>query len=358
MKNTIYSVFKGTGSYIPPSCIKNEDFLDNEFYDANGYKFQKENEDIIDTFHKITGIKERRHVTDDLVTSDVAFFAAEKAIESAEIDREDLDYIIVAHNFGDVRNTNKHTDAVPSLASRVKHNLGIRNPYTVAYDMLFGCPGWLEAVIQADCYIKLGLAKKVLVIGAEVLSRVSDPHDIDSMLYADGAGAVILEARESETPIGIMGHKTRCDTLQHSSILRMGESYKAGEVPDIFLKMEGHGVYKYALGKVAEAIKTCLESCNTHLSEINKVLIHQANGKMDEAILKRLFKLYDIPELPEYIMPMTVEWLGNSSVATLPTLFDFVLNDKLTGYKIDKGDTIVFASVGAGMNINAMVYKV
>ena len=226
MQTTIYSVITGTGNYIPSKSIRNEDFLTNEFYDADGKKLEKTNQEIIDKFLEITTIEERRYVTDNLVTSDIAYYAAIDAIKSADIDKEELDYIIVAHNFGDVRNDNKRSDIVPSLAARVKHKLEIKNPNTVAYDLLFGCPGWLQATIQADYLIKSGDAKKILVIGADIFSRVSDPHDRDSMLYADGAGAAILEARKSEYPIGILAHKTRSDTLLYSRMLHMGKSYK------------------------------------------------------------------------------------------------------------------------------------
>lgn len=358
MSDNIYSIFEGTGSYIASRQIKNDYFLDHEFYDAEGNRLEAENRDIINKFFKITDIMERRYVTDDLVTSDIAYYAAENAIESAAINREDLDYIIVAHNFGDVSNENKRQETVPSIASRVKHKLKITNPYTVAYDVIFGCPGWLEGIIQANSYIKSGIAKKVLVIGAEVLSRVSDPHDIDSMLYADGAGAVILKAQESDTPIGIIGHKSRCDTIAHSKMLHMSRSYNPGyeDINRLFLKMNGHAVYKYALEKVPESLKACLDECNIPLNQVRKLLIHQANGKMDEAILKKLYNLFDAADLPEYIMPMTIELLGNSSVATLPTLFDRVLKGKLEGFKILQGETLLFASVGAGMNINSMVY--
>jgi 3-oxoacyl-[acyl-carrier-protein] synthase III len=359
MKTSIYSVITGTGNYIPSECIRNEDFLDHEFYDTGGKQLGKTNREIIDKFLEITTIAERRHVTDNLVTSDIAYYAALEAIKSANIDKETLDYIIVAHNFGDVKNDNKRSDIVPSLAARVKHKLEIVNPYTIAYDLPFGCPGWVQAIIQADYFIKSGDVKKILVIGAEVLSRVSDPHDRDSMLYADGAGAVVLEARESDDPVGILAHKTRSDTFLYSQMLYMGESYKPnnGTKDDIFLKMNGRKLYQYALETVPQAIKDCLEKSNIHLSEIKKVLIHQANGKMDDAILKRLYNLYDIVNVPENIMPMTVAWLGNSSVATLPTLLDLILKDKLKMHKIDKGDTLIFASVGAGMNINAFIYK-
>jgi 3-oxoacyl-[acyl-carrier-protein] synthase III len=359
MSSTIYSVITGTGNYIPSIHVKNEDFLKNEFYETDGKKLEKNNQEIIDKFLEITTIAERRYVTDNLVTSDIAFYAAVEAIKSANIDKEELDYIIVAHNFGDTKHDNRRSDIVPSLAARVKHKLEIKNPNAIAYDLTFGCPGWLQAVIQADYYIKSGDAKKILVIGADVLSRVSDPHDRDSMLYADGAGAVILEARMSDSPIGILAHKTRSDSFMHSEMLHMGKSYNPDykNKDDIFLKMNGRKLYQYALETVPQAIKDCLEKSNTHLSEIKKVLIHQANGKMDDAILKRLYGLYNIVNVPENIMPMTIAWLGNSSVATLPTLLDIVLKDKLATHKINKGDTIIFASVGAGMNINAMIYK-
>lgn len=359
MNRTIYSVISGTGNYIPTKHIRNEDFLKNEFYDADGKKLDKGNQEIIDKFFEITTIAERRYVTDNLVTSDIAYYAAIDAIKSADIDKEELDYIIIAHNFGDVKNNNKRMDVVPCLAARVKHKLEIKNPNTVAYDLLFGCPGWLQATIQADYLIKSGDARKVLVIGADILSRVSDPHDRDSMLYADGAGATIFEAKKSEYPIGILAHKTRSDTLLNSKMLYMGKSYKSDNENqnDILLKMHGRKLYQYAIEKVPQTIKECLEKSNIHLSEIKKALIHQANGKMDDAILKRLFGLYDIVDVPNDIMPMTIAWLGNSSVATIPTLLDLILKDQLKPHKINKGDTLIFASVGAGMNINVLIYK-
>jgi 3-oxoacyl-[acyl-carrier-protein] synthase III len=359
MNSTIYSVITGTGNYIPTKHIRNEDFLINEFYDSDGKMLEKVNQEIIDKFLEITTIAERRYVTDNLVTSDIAYYAAIDAIKSADIDKEELDYIIIAHNFGDVKKNNRQMDVVPCLGARVKHKLEIKNPNTVAYDILFGCPGWLQAAIQADYLIKSGDARKVLVIGAEILSRVSDPHDRDSMLYADGAGAAIFEARKSEYPVGILAHKTRSDTLLYSRMLYMGKSYKSDnkKEDDNFLKMHGRKLYQYAIENVPQTIKECLEKSNIHISEIKKALIHQANGKMDDAILKRLFNLYDIVEVPKNIMPMTIAWLGNSSVATIPTLLDLILKDQLKQHKIDKGDTLVFASVGAGMNINALVYK-
>ncbi|WP_340076474.1 ketoacyl-ACP synthase III [Leptobacterium sp. I13] len=359
MKKTIYSIITGSGSYIPSKIVKNEDFLNHHFYDSTGKKIQKSNKEIIDKFLEITTIAERRYVTDDLVTSNIAYLAAEKAIKSADIDRETLDYIIVAHNFGDVKHGSNRSDMLPTLAARVKYQLKIKNPNTIAYDLPFGCPGWIQGIIQADYFIKSGDAKKVMVIGAEVLSRVCDPYDRDSMIYADGAGATILEAKESTEPVGILAHKTRSDTFLYSKMLVMGNSYKDDPriSDDLFLKMNGRRLYQYALETVPQTIKECVEKSNIPAEDIKKLLVHQANGKMDDAILKRFYELYGIVDIPNDIMPMTISWLGNSSVATVPTLLDLILNNKLDAHTINKDDIIVFASVGAGMNINVVTYK-
>lgn len=356
---SIYSTITGTGSYIPTKRVKNEDFLHHTFYESDGTPIEKVPQEIIDKFAQITTITERLHVSDDLVTSDIAHKAAENALQNSKINREALDYVIVAHNFGDIKAGANRTDIVPSLAARVKQKLGIENPFCVAYDIPFGCPGWLQAIIQADYFIKSGDAKKILVIGADILSRVSDPHDRDSMIYADGAGATLLEATESEQPTGILAHATRSDTLDYSHMLYMGKSnnpdYENPE--DLFLKMNGRRLYQYALENVPQAIQTCLQKADVPLEEIKKVLIHQANGKMDEAILKRLYRLYNIQTIPNYTMPMVISWMGNSSVATVPTLLDLLLKGELEGHSLETGDKVVFASVGAGMNINALAYK-
>lgn len=355
----IYSVFTGTGSYVPTKQIKNDFFHSNEFYDSTGKKLDTPNEEITRKFEEITTIAERRYAEDDQVTSDLALIASNKAIASAGIDKEELDYIIFAHNFGETRVDDIQIDVLPTMAARLKQKLGIRNPSAIAYDVLFGCPGWVQAVIRADYYIKSGDAKKILVVGADVLSRISDPHDRDSMIYADGAGAAIMEARESETPIGILGHNSRSDALDYAKMLYMGYSYEPGLAKKKvhFLKMNGRRLYQYALSNVPNAIKAGLDKLNLNITDISKVLIHQANGKMDDAILKRLFELYNINEVPEYIMPMTISWLGNSSVATVPTLLDMIIRDTMDDHQLESGDIIVLASVGAGMNINNVVYK-
>ncbi len=352
MLNTIIT---GTGSYIPTVKVENKAFLDREFYDIDGEKIQKSNEDIVKQFEDITCIKERRYASDHLKTSDIAFEAAKVALEGK--DKESLDYLIIAHNYGDVvAGGNARVDFCPSLASRVKHLLGIENPYAVAYDIPFGCPGWLHGVILADQHIKSGCAKKVLVIGAETLSRVVDRHDRDSMIFADGAGATLLEATEED--VGVISHVTRSDTKNEAFLIWNSKTY--GRDPGdeaIYLHMHGHQIYKYGLKLVPQVVKLSLEKAGLTLTDVKKVLIHQANEKMDQAILKKIFKLYGLKTSPEEVMPMTISWLGNSSVATLPTMFDLMQKGKLDNHRLRSGDIAVFASVGAGMNINAMVYR-
>lgn len=353
------TVFTGTGSHIPARRVPNEDFLDHRFYlDYGAPCDPADNPRIIDKFREITAISERRWVDDGVVASDIATDAAAKAIASAGIDPETLDYLIVAHNFGDVRSDNRRTDLVPSLAARVKQGLAIANPACVAYDLPFGCPGWLQAVIQADYFLRSGDANRALVIGAETLSRVSDPHDRDSMIYADGAGAAVLEARSGQEPVGILAHATRSDTIDHARLLWMGESYDSGSGDDrLFLKMYGRKLYEYALNTVPGVVRQSLERAGLALGDVRKVLLHQANDKMDDAILKRLFRLCGVSEIPDGILPMTISWLGNSSVATVPTLLDLIWREELSGHRLASGDVVVMASVGAGMNINSVVYR-
>ena len=347
----------GSGSFIPSVVENNDKFLNNLFCDESGTEFDIDNQTIINKFNSITGIVERKYISSDLTTSDIAFQAAKNAIKDADIDPETLDYIIVAHNFGDITYDSKQVDTLPSLASRVKAKLKIKNPECVAYDVLFGCPGWVEGMIQAQAFLKAEMAQKCLVIGADSLSRVVDPHDRDSMIYADGAGATILEKSNLEG--GILSHSTLTFTAEdEADFIFYGESNnKTKGNGDKFIKMQGRKVYEFALINVPTAMKKCLDHSGIPIENLKKIFIHQANKKMDEAIVKRFFRLYKTP-MPNDILPMNIEEFGNSSVATVPTLFNLVLKKNYMGHSISKGDIILFASVGAGMNINAITYQV
>ncbi len=346
----------GSGSYIPNRVEKNENFQNHDFYNQDGSTFGQENEIIIEKFKAITGISERRYIKNKLNTSDIAFFAAEEAIKDAGIDKETLDYLIVAHNYGDVRHGTMQSDTVPSLASRVKHSLRIQNPECVAYDILFGCPGWVEGMIQAQAFIKAGMAEKCLVIGAESLSRVVDQHDRDSMIYSDGAGATVIEAGDDREHI--LSHYSATFSYDEAHFIYFGESNNQ-ELTDArrYIKMYGRKIYEFALSNVPGAMKVCLDKGDIPIGDVKKILIHQANEKMDEAIIQRFYKLYGQTP-PTDVLPMTIETLGNSSVATVPTLFDLIRKGKLEDHSLNEGDVIIFASVGAGMNINAVAYRI
>jgi 3-oxoacyl-[acyl-carrier-protein] synthase III len=345
----------GSGSYIPTQIVTNIDFAQHHFLNEDGSPFHYPNDVVAQKFKEITGIEERRYADEDLVTSDIAFFAAQKAIESANIDPETLDYIIFAHNFGNVKKGAIQSDAVPSLAARVKQKLRIQNPKCVGYDILFGCPGWIEGMIQANAFIRAGMAKKCLVIGAETLSRVVDIHDRDSMIYSDGAGATVVELVDGND--GILGHTSATFATDEADYLFFGNSFNKDLDADVrYIKMHGRKIYEFALSQVPKAMKECLDESGISISEVKKVLIHQANEKMDEAIIHRFFKLYN-QSVPEGVMPMSIHKLGNSSVATVPTLYDMLMKNQIENQQLNKGDVIILASVGAGMNINAIVYR-
>ena len=345
----------GSGSYIPTIKVSNSDFSEHYFLNEDGSAFNMTNEVIAKKFVEITGILERRYADPEMVNSDMAFIAAKKAIENSGIDPETLDYIIFAHNYGDIKSNSIQSDTVPSLATRVKYLLQIKNPKCVAYDILFGCPGWIEALIQAQAYIKAGMAKKCLVIGSETLSRVVDIHDRDSMIYSDGAGATVIEATEEAG--GIIAHESATYSFDEAKYLFFGNSFNKEKTDDIrYIKMHGRKIYEFALSNVPKAMACCLEKSGFDITDVKKILIHQANEKMDDAIVNRFYKLYKM-ETPAGIMPMSIHKLGNSSVATVPTLYDLIVNNEIEGQSLNKGDVIIFASVGAGMNINAIVYQ-
>ena len=353
------SVITGTGSFIPESIVDNSDFLNQEFYDEEKQKFPYDNQTIIEKFNAITGIESRRYLKKNQTSSDIATIAAERAILESGIDMETIDQIIFAQNFGDITQDSNQIDLLPCLASRVKHNLGIKNPNCVAYDILFGCPGWLQGVIQAHAFINSGIANKILVIGSETLSRVVDPFDRDSMIYSDGAGACIIEKLDEGTKRGILSFSNQSFTKDEAYYLNYGPTYNPNDEKQTkFIKMQGRKIYEFALTNVPLAMKDCFDKSGENIADVKKIFIHQANEKMDFAIIKRFFKLYGYREIPEGIMPMSINKLGNSSVATIPTLFDLVRKKKLDDHELAEGDLIMMASVGAGMHINAITYRI
>ena len=355
---SINTVIIGSGSYIPEVVIPNQHFVKNVFYEKDNSAIDSDGHEVVEKFRDITGIRERRWVTEDQTASDIATIAAERAIIDSGIDRETIDQIIVAENFGDVIKGTIQTDTLPSIASRVKNKLGIKSTSCIPYDIIFGCPGWVQGMIQADSYIRSGLAKRCLVIGADSLSRVVDKYDRDSMIFSDGAGAVIVDGIEEDEKRGIISTAMVSHTGEETFYLYLGKSNAPESDPKVrYIKMLGRKIYEYSLTQVPAAMKVALDKSGIPVEEVKKILIHQANEKMDEAIIQRFYKLHKIREIPDKIMPMNIHELGNSSVATIPTLYDMIMKGQLPEHKINKDDILIFASVGAGMNINAFVYK-
>lgn len=353
------AVITGTGSYIPEIVKPNSAFTINEFYDDSFNRISHSPEVIVEKFKQITGIEERRYAPDHLTASSLGALAGEMAIRAAGIDPESLDQIIVSHTCGDIDCGTNQADFLPALASRVKHKLGIQNPNCIAYDVIFGCPGWIQGLIQANAYIKAGIAKKCLVIGTETLSRVLDQHDRDSMIFSDGAGACVVEAKEvAENGSGILSFSAQSHSEEELSYLFMGKTYLPdSDIPTKYLKMKGRKVYEYAITWVPAAMKVCIEKAGLDIKDIKKFFLHQANEKMDFGFVKALYNLYGIKQVPENVLPMNIHKLGNSSVATVPTLFDSVVKGEMPEHQLQPGDVVMFASVGAGMNINAMCYR-
>ena len=354
---TSHARIKGTGAYYPDKIQTNEAFHATQFLKDYGLLNPKSGSAVASKFEKITEIRERRYAAGDIRASDMAAVAAERAIDDAGVDPETIDYMILAHNFGDVDPANGYTDQVPNLAARVKGKLGIRNPRCVAYDLLFGCPGWVQGLIQADYYLRTDDIKRVLVVGADTVARVADSQDMDVMLYSDGAGAVLLESGAGMD--GIIAHRTVSHCDEELGYLRMDKAFdRSIDNSRLFLKMNGRKVYRYAVETVPQLILDCLQEQRLRLDDVRYVLIHQANGKMLRVMARRLFDLAGKMPFNEAVFPMNVQQMGNNSVATIPTLLDELAGGHLNERGLQPGDLLVFASVGAGMHANCLLYRV
>jgi 3-oxoacyl-[acyl-carrier-protein] synthase III len=379
------SVIVATGKYLPEVEIRNEDFLthpdykDKEFYLKDGKKDPKTKEARIKKFQERTGIKSRRYARPDQVASDLGALALQHALDSSGIDISTIDCFIGATNFFDVPHLGHPPETVANLATRILHKTPayqrLTNPSELdisAMDVAYGCPGWVEGMILADMRIKLGISKRVAVIAAETLSRISDPHDYDSMIYADGAGVAILEARTSNNEEGIIAHKSRTipfykakgeygsvtDTAQY---LTMGPSNNPQYPQDKrFLKMLGPNVAQLALDYVPAMIVDLLKKKKISQELVNFFLLHQAQEQLDHDMARKA----GVPEAElEHKVPINIYEYGNSSVGTVPIMFDMIMRNELKSnngylYAIHPGNVIVVASIGGSMHANAFIYVV
>ena len=351
------SSIKGSGHALPKHVVKNDAFLDHSFYTKTGEKIPKATKDIVEKLEEISGIRERRYIGKEEESIDLLKDAALKAIADAKLSPNELEGIIVAHNAGNARsNRGDCFHTVPNVAALLKNTLGVANKHCPAYDILFGCPGWVEGMIQAHRMIRLGEAKHVLVCGIEVASRFLDPFDVDSMLMGDGCGAVVLS--KDDATEGIVAHATFSHAQEDLNNIVLDRSIKADHPGNQYFKMQGQQVYKYATTYLPEVIKKALDQADLSPNDIDYFFFHQANAKMLRVIAHNLMRLFDSAD-SEYAhkIPSNIATTGNTSVATVPTLFDMVKNKQMEGFELKAGQTYVFASVGAGMHCNAFVYK-
>jgi 3-oxoacyl-[acyl-carrier-protein] synthase III len=352
------TIIAGTGTKLPERRIKNSYFLNHIFMDEHGVQNPKPQAEIVAKLEQITGIQERGYIQDNEDSVPLMYEGALAALNDWGKDKNLIDGIIVAHNAGNMLQGRQGFHTVPNMAALLKNRLEISNHECFAYDILFGCPGWLQGVIQAHQAIQIGDAKNVLVVGLEVASRLLDPHDLDSLILADGCGAAVISAAENDEQAGIISYATFSHAQEDISCIYLDKSYnKEIEAPTLF-KMNGKDVYKYATVWVPKVIKKALDKAGMDVSAIDMFLFHQANGKMLHAFANNLAQMYGIEGLTfDGKIPTTIQFTGNTSVATIPTMLDLICKNQLGNYQIKKGMKVVFASVGAGMHCNALVYQ-
>ncbi len=316
-----YSKIIATGSYLPAKVLTNDDLT--KMVDTN-------NEWIVER----TGIKERRIINENENTSDMAYQAALNAIKVAEIDPSTIDFILVA--------TATPDSVFPSTACILQHKLGIKGGG--AYDMQAACSGFIYALATADSYIKAGLAKRILVVGADSLSRIVDYTDRGTcILFGDGAGAVILEASDEA---GILGAELKADGSYGPILTSSGHLYNGQIKGSPYIYMDGQAVFKFAVKSLTAIAKELLAKVGMTSGEINWMIPHQANLRIIEATAKMLGTPIDK-------VVITVDRHGNTSAASIPLALDEAVRDG----RIKRGDNLLLEGIGAGFTWGAVIAK-
>ena len=316
----------GTGSYVPERILTNDDLA----------KIVDTNDEWITTR---TGIRERRIAADDEATSDLAFKAAEKAIIDAGIDKNEIELIIVA--------TMTQDHLTPSTAALVQDKLGIK---AAAFDVSAACTGFIYGFTAGYSFIKAGIYKKVLVIGAETMSRVTDWEDRGTcILFGDGAGAVVLG--EVETGGFLASHLAADGSGACELIVPAGGSRKAAtaetiENREVYLKMNGREVFKFAVKAFPESVENVLTQQNLTADDIDIFIPHQANVRIIEAIAKRFKQPLDkfFVNLHKY---------GNTSGASIPIALDEASKEG----RFKRGDKIVATGFGGGLTYGSILFE-
>jgi len=320
MNSKIISV----GSYIPSNTVTNKDL-----------------EKTVDTTDEWiisrTGIKQRPIAEPSQATSDLAFEASMIAIDRANIDRSDIDLIIVGTCTPDV--------ATPNVGTLIQKRLGLSN--FPAFSIEAACSGFIYALNIADKFIKSGESKCALVVGAETLSRITNWDDRNTcVLFADGAGAAILKPSDDKgiifSELGANGEYADLLHVPYGTSRKPEKSSK----DDYFLKMSGNEVFKVAVKTLEEIAIDALKKSNIESKDIDWFIPHQANVRIIQAVAKRL-------ELPEEKVILSMDIHGNTSAASIPLAFDRAVQDG----RIKKGDTILMQSFGAGFTWGSVLLE-
>lgn len=324
MTSPLYSRIAGTGSYLPPKRVTNADLAAQ--LAAKGVETSD------DWIVARTGIRARHFAEPDVPCSDLAVAAARQAMAAAGVDASQIDLIILATSTPDM--------VFPSTACIVQRKLGIHG--CAAFDVQAVCSGFVYALTVADSMIRTGAARKALVIGSEVFSRILDFTDRTTcVLFGDGAGAVVLEA--SDTP-GLLASELHADGC-HVDILCVPGTVSGGQVSGLpFLKMDGQAVFKLAVGVLDDVARAVLEKAKRSASDIDWFIPHQANIRIMHGTAKKL-------KLPLDKLIVTVDEHGNTSAASIPLALDVAVR----GGSIKRGDTVMLEGVGGGFTWGAVL---
>ncbi|MEA5098458.1 MAG: beta-ketoacyl-ACP synthase III [Burkholderiaceae bacterium] len=326
---TIYSKIIGTGSYLPPRRVTNEELVAQ--LAAKGV--ETSDEWIVSR----SGITSRHYADPGVLSSDLGVEAAKKALEMAKLQTNDVDLILLATTTPD------HLGGFPSTACRVQAKLGIEN-HCAAVDIQAVCSGFVYAMSMADAFIRAGIHKNILVVATEIYSRVVDFNDRSTcVLFGDGAGAVVVSA--SEQP-GILATKLHADGT-HNDILHMDARLNCGVLEGSgFMYMDGQAVFKQAVTVLDQVGHEVMELAGVDPSQIDWLIPHQANVRIMQSAAKRL-------KIPTEKVVITVDWTANTSAATIPIALDTAMRDG----RIKSGQNILMAAIGGGLTWGAVLAR-
>ena len=326
---TLYSKIIGTGSFLPPRRVTNQEL--------SAQLAEKGIETSDEWIVSRSGISARHYADPDMQSSDMAVIAARRAIEMAGCELNDVDLILLATSTPD------YFGGFPSTACVVQNKLGITN-HCAAVDIQAVCSGFVYGLSMADSFIRTGMHKKVLVIGAEVFSRILNFEDRTTcVLFGDGAGAVLMSA--SDEP-GLLATRLHADGSQ-AGILCVPGSVNAGAIAgSAFLYMDGQAVFKLAVSVLEKVAHETLDAASMQASDVDWLIPHQANIRIMQGTAKKL-------GLPLQKMVVTVDQHGNTSAASIPLALDQAVRDG----RIKPGHTVLMEGVGGGFTWGAALAR-